>query len=178
MPEWLAAIIAIAAGAIVAGIALAIPALLLRFIIQRFTPKRNEDLFNPENVEGLLNEELQQAIEAVTADDTPSNRQALYKILLETTFCLPSSGSDEGTSQITATQNEAGKMVLVAFSDPVALKRWEASAKAMLVMPAQQLFELASEKDFDQILINPGSQAGGELARNDFVRLAQGVMPE
>lgn len=174
MPEWLAAIVAIAGGVI----AVAIPTLLLKFIIQKFTRKKNEDLFNPENVDGLLNEELQQTIEAVTADDTSLNRQALYKILLETTFCIPSSSSGEGTSAITATQNEEGEMVLVAFSDPVALRRWEFSPKAMLVMPAQQLFKLAVEQNFAEILINPDSQAGGKLAKRDFVRLAQGVIPE
>lgn len=153
---------------------MAVLALLLKF----FSGRRNTDLFNPNDIDGLLNEDLQQAIEAVTGNDTPASRQKLYQVLLETTFCLPSSGAGEGTSQITATQNEAGEMVLAAFSDPVALRRWEPDTNSMLVMPSQKLFELAVENGFDEILINPAGPAGGKLTKPEFARLAQGVIPE
>ena len=153
----------------------------MNFLKRLFARREPEtDLFNPEIHAELMNPELQQAIEAVTANNTSTTRRKLYEVLLETTFCIPSSASDdkEGTSQISATQNEAGELVLVAFSDPAALRRWEQNPEAMLVMPAQQLFQLALDNNFAEILINPAGPAGGKLARHEFARLAQGVIPE
>ncbi len=148
----------------------------MNFLKKLFARQKDDefDMFSPDTHEGLMNEELQTAIEAITADNTSDNRRKLYEILLETTFCLPSSGSD----QITATQNENGEMVLAAFSDPAALRRWEAKPKSMLVMPAEQLFQMAIENDFAEILINPAGPVGGKLAKHEFTRLAQGVIPE
>lgn len=152
----------------------------MNFLKKLFSRQKDDefDMFSPDEHDGLLNEELQAAIEAVTKDNTSDNRRKVFEILMETTFCLPSSGSDESTSQITATQNEDGEMVLAAFSDPVALRRWEAKPKSMLVMPAQQLFQMAIENDFAEILINPAGPVGGKLMKHEFTRLAQGVIPE
>lgn len=141
-------------------------------------PESGHTLFSPEHHERLMNEELQQAIEAVETDNTSTNRCKLYEILLQTTFCLPSSGSGEGTSQVSGVQNEAGELALAVFSDPAALRRWKPDAASMLVMPAEKLFEVAIEKGFAEILINPAGPAGGKLARHEFTRLAQGVIPE
>jgi len=152
----------------------------MNFFQKLFSRQKNDefDLFDPDTHEGLMNEELQAAIEAVTAENTSEHRRVLYEILLETTFCLPAFGSDEDTSQISATQNENGEMVLAAFSDPAALRRWEAKPESMMVMPAAQLFEMAIENDFAEILINPAGPAGGKLSKQEFTQLAQGEFPE
>ena len=152
----------------------------MNFLKKLFSRQKDDDfdMFSPDTHEGLMNEDLQEAIETVTANNTPENRRKLYEILLEATFCLPSSGSDENTSEISATQNENGELALVAFSDPAALRRWEAEPKSMLVMRAEQLFQVATENDFAEILINPAGPTGGKLAKHEFTRLAQGVIPE
>lgn len=149
------------------------------FLKKLFSRQKEEfDMFRPEDHEGLLNEELQEAIENVTADNSAANRRRVFELLLETTYCLPSAGSGDGSAQITATQNEEGEMVLAAFTDPPALRRWVNNPKSMLVMPAAQLFEVAINNDFAEILINPAGPVGGKLPRSEFISLSQGIIPD
>jgi hypothetical protein len=136
------------------------------------------DMFDPNEFEGLLNEDLQIAIEAVTADDNTHNRRKVYEILLKSALCVPSSGTKKGKSRITATQNEEGELALPAFSDPVALRRWDPDSKSMLVMTAEKLFQMAVDNDFAEIQLNPAGPAGGKLTPQEFRLLAKGLIPE
>lgn len=154
----------------------------MNFLKKLFSRRNNlDDMFSPELHDGLMNEELQAAIEDVAANDTSDNRRKVYELLRDTTFCLVNSSTAETAEDemsIAATQNEAGELVMVAFTDPAALRRWEPKPQAMLVMPAEKLFEIAIENNFAEILINPAGPAGGKLAKHEFMRLAQGVIPE
>lgn len=142
-------------------------------------PPMSRDIWNPEGVDRLLNEELHQAIEAATAIPTPENRRQLFRLLLTIVYCIPSAGgSGEGRPlTITASENEAGERVLMAFSDPCALKRWAPNPPAFVTLTAVKLFELVLENDFVLVCINPAGPAGGQLSRAEVEQLARGVIP-
>jgi SseB protein N-terminal domain len=142
-------------------------------------PPAPQDMWNPEGVERLFNEELHQAIETAAADPSSENRRRVFQLLMTIVYCIPSAGgSGEGRPlTITASKNEAGERVLVAFTDPCALKRWATDPPAFLALAAAELFELVLENDFVQVLINPAGPAGGQLSRGDVEQLARGIIP-
>lgn len=142
-------------------------------------PPVPKDMWNPEGVDRLLNEELHQAIEAAAANPTPENRRRVFQLLMTIVYCIPSAGgSAEGKPlTITASENEAGERVLMAFTDPCALKRWAPAPPAFAVLTAVKLFELVLEHNFALVRINPAGPAGGQLARGDVEQLARGVIP-
>lgn len=55
------------------------------------------DLWNPDGVDRLLNEELHRAIEAAAAEPTPENRRRGDQLLLGVVYCVPSTGGAAGT---------------------------------------------------------------------------------
>jgi hypothetical protein len=142
-------------------------------------PEMPRDLWNPEGVDRLFNEDLHQAIETSAETPTPENRRRVYQLLLSTVYCIPSMGeAGEGRPlTITATQNEAGERVLVAFTDPCALKRWAGNPPAFAAMTASKLFELVLGNDFVQVAINPAGPIGWRLSRGEVELLAQGIIP-
>jgi hypothetical protein len=140
-------------------------------------PTYAENLWNPEGVDRLLNEDLHCAIAAVAAEPTVENRRKLYELLSKITYCVPSNKSGADGLTIVASQNEQGEKVMVAFSDPCALKRWLPNPPAFLAIPAPKLFEIMLHNDFAEVLINPAGPAGGKLSRAEVERLACGEMP-
>lgn len=141
-------------------------------------PQVPSDLWNPEGMDRLANEELHQAIEAAAADPTPENRRRVLQLLLTIVYCVPTAGGSEGNRRtFLAIENEAGERVLMAFTDPFALKRWVSNPPAFIAMTAVKLFELVLENDFVQVRINPAGPAGGQLSRGDVEQLARGVIP-
>ncbi|MEZ6139560.1 MAG: SseB family protein [Zavarzinella sp.] len=150
-----------------------------RLFSQRRTPEPTnmENLWNPNGVDRLLNEELHCAIEAFTAEPTVENRRNFYLLLSTSNYCVPSSNNDAGGTTITASQNEQGELTLVAFSDPCALKRWQPNSPEFLVFTASKLFETILEYGIMEVIINPAGPAGGKLTRADVELMAQGKLP-
>jgi hypothetical protein len=140
-------------------------------------PTYSESLWNPVGTDRLLNEDLHRAMEAVAKDPTAEHRRRLYEWLAKITYCVPSNNHDAGGLTISASRNERGEMVMVAFSDPCALKRWLPNPPEFLAVAAWKLFEIMLENGFAEIVINPAGPAGGKLSRSEVERLARGEIP-
>lgn len=136
-------------------------------------------MWSPDDHPELLNEELQTAISAITASDTPENRKRLYEVLLTLTYCVCQTTDDtDGSTTVSATLNENGELVLIAFSDPAALRRWDADTESFLMMAAEPFFTMARDSNFAAISLNPAGPAGGIIRRHEFVPLAEGRIPD
>lgn len=134
------------------------------------------DMFDPGDHDGLFDEDLQAAIEAVTEDASEENRRHLFEVLLKATFCL-SISEEDGSSSVTAIKNEHGDIALVAFTDPPCLKRWTGEATNMMVLPGQKLFAFVLENNFAEVQINPAGPIGGRIPRFECELLAEGKIP-
>jgi len=167
-----------------------------RFVVAASLPMKVDDLFTQiheyvdakiaEHVpeadddvnDDLYDAELQAAMTAVAENDTPENRRDLYRILLKINYIVAlAAPSENGEAQMLLTKNREGDTVLPTFTDPGALRRW-ADAASMLVMTAQKFFELAVERDYVEVHVNPAGPAGGKLTRAEYTALAKAEMPE
>jgi hypothetical protein len=143
------------------------------------------------------NPALNRAMDTVAKSDNQETREALYKIILASTFILPRNGS--GDAQIkpgnrTADNNTRvafhtvehppGHIVLPVFTDVDALVAWSGAEVQWIGLPARTLFESILPTQIDEVRINPfckeqaPSRTGGIVTRNEFVALAQGLLPQ
>lgn len=135
-------------------------------------------MWNPDDHPELLNEDLQAAIQAIAASDTPTTRRQLYEVLLAQTYCVLHSQEPDGATTVTGIRSADGAAHLVAFSDPAALRRWDPDAISFLTMTADRFFQMAKDSVFDAVSLNPAGPAGGIIRRHEFTALADGRLPD
>ncbi|HEY3330602.1 MAG TPA: SseB family protein [Capsulimonadaceae bacterium] len=123
----------------------------------------------------LYDPELEAALNAVVEDDNRENREAVYRILLRTSFSLKDTGSGSGTS--VAMLVEDGHRLIVACSDPNALRKWDKSATDILVAPPKLFFDLVLSSDADGVVLNPAGPVGGRITRREIEYLSRGEIP-
>ncbi len=131
------------------------------------------------------NPQLIAAMTALTADDTPQNRQALYAALHHSTFLLPTTRARTGGNGtapdldldglVTATHD--GQLVLFVFTDEDSLRQWQADESPCMALSALDTFQLALNYQAGSIQINPSSAVGGLLTAGEIAALARGVSP-
>jgi hypothetical protein len=123
----------------------------------------------------------------VALKDSFLTRRALYEALLRSVLLVPVANpphadgwktlSQDTTLQFIATRGPDGQKWLLAFSDSASLQRWKPSGSSFVGLEAITLFGLATQNEFDAIIVNVAGPTGGEITRVEFELLARGVSP-
>ncbi|MBC7805241.1 MAG: SseB family protein [Akkermansiaceae bacterium] len=135
-------------------------------------------MWNPDDHPELLNEELQSAIQAIAASDTPKTRRQLYEVLQTLTYCVIHTNEPDGTTTVSGIRTADGAAHMIAFSDPAALRRWDPDIVSFLTMTADRFFAMAKDSAFKAISLNPAGPAGGIIQRYEFAAFAEGKIPD
>lgn len=132
----------------------------------------------------------------VVRNDNPKTRESLYKQVLASTLITlgEASGGTEvskgnwiadGNTQVAfkTIQHPPGNIVLPVFTSIEALTSWTSSQMPWVALRAQELFQSIVPTDIAEVRVNPFradqtiSRPGGIITRNEFVALAQGLLP-
>jgi hypothetical protein len=143
------------------------------------------------------NPALERAMREMARNDNPKTRKSLYKAVLASTFIVPGNGSggtevrkgewiaDSSTRVAFKTiEHPPGNIVLPVFTDIEALTSWAGSEVPWLALSAQELFQSIAPGNIAEVRVNPFrseqtiSRPGGIITRNEFMALAQGLLPE
>jgi hypothetical protein len=123
-------------------------------------------------------------------EDTPANRDALYKSMLAATFVVPThapeaaAGEDGGpapldgiSTSLIIVPDYRQRPVLPVFTDIEALRAWAPEGVHCVGMPARQVFGLALRNDITAVAVNPAGPTGGLVMRAELELLARGEVP-
>jgi hypothetical protein len=143
------------------------------------------------------NPALERAMREMARNDNPKTRKSLYKTVLASTFIVPGNVSggtearkgewiaDSSTRVAFKTiEHPPGNIMLPAFTDVEALTSWAGSEVPWLALSAQELFQSIAPGNIAEVRVNPFrpeqtiSRPGGIITRNEFMALAQGLLPE
>ena len=138
----------------------------------------------------LANPDLSVAIKSVAADNTPESRAVLYQTLLQSTLILPTPESED-LSQVEDPQfltedealtfmtyeNDAGGIVMIAFTDEDAALTWEPEGLPYIGLRGLDLILIAAENQVAEIAINPASPEGYRMQQDEIAALAEGESP-
>jgi hypothetical protein len=143
------------------------------------------------------NPALERAMQEMAKNDNPKTRKSLYKTVLASTFIVPgtaSGGTEVAQGNWVADRNTRvafktiehplGNLVLPVFTDVEALTSWAGSEVQWVALRAQDLFQSIAPGNIAEVRVNPFrpeqtiSRPGGIITRNEFVALAQGLLPE
>lgn len=139
---------------------------------------------------GITNPQLTEALQDFAQDDKSENRTALYQALLQSTLILPSPEEetpetgdasdtleeDEPLSFLTY-ENDAGSIVMIAFTDEDAALTWEPEGLPYLGLQATDLLFIAMENEVAEIVLNPASTESYRLDRAEITALGRGEIP-
>jgi hypothetical protein len=143
------------------------------------------------------NPALERAMRESAKNDNAKTRKSLYKTVLASTFIVPGKASggtevrkgewiaDSSTRVAFKTiEHPPGNIVLPVFTDVEALTSWAGSEVPWLALSAQELFQSIAPGNIAEVRVNPFrpeqtiSRPGGIITRNEFMALAQGLLPE
>lgn len=143
------------------------------------------------------NPALERAMRDVARQDDAKTRKSLYKAILASTFIVRGSASggtelskgdwiaDSNTRVAFKTiEHPPGTIVLPVFTDVEALTSWAGSEVEWIALRAQDLFQSIVPGKINEVRVNPFrpeqaiSRPGGIITRNEFVALAQGLLPQ
>lgn len=143
----------------------------------------------PENLAFL------QAMEAVAGSDSPENRQALYRTMLQAWFLVPTNQmpgpgapdqhvlkSDTRVS-VPIHRDARGKNIVPAFTDEQALERWTGGSP-WFALQGLIFFQSVAGTEADEIAVNPFRPGEkpirpfGRITRAECQALAEGLIPE
>jgi hypothetical protein len=134
---------------------------------------------------------------AVAKSDNTKTRESLYKTILASTFVVQ--GSVSGGSEVRkgkwvaddktrvafkTIEHPRGNIVLPVFTDVEALISWAGSEVQWIALGARELFQSIGHGEIAEVRVNPFrpgqtiSRPGGIITRNEFMALAQGLLPE
>jgi hypothetical protein len=132
----------------------------------------------------------------IAKSDNAKTRESLYKAILASTFILEetvSGGTDAGGKTIAdentrvafkTIEHPAGNVILPVFSDVDALASFAGANARWVALGAQALFQSIAPGDVAEVRVNPFrvgqamKRPGGIITRNEFMALAQGLLPE
>jgi hypothetical protein len=152
-------------------------------------PSAQSPKARPENLAFL------QAMEAVARLDSPDNRQALYRAMLQAWFLVPTSRMPdpgapgkhvlESDTQVSIPihRDARGKNIVPAFTDEQALAHWS-DASPWFALQGLIFFQGVAGTEADEIAVNPFrpgekvKRPHGRITRAEFQTLAEGLIPE
>ncbi len=154
-----------------------------------------KDLFKKQD--SPKNPALERAMHEMARNDNAKARESLYKAVLASTFIVQGDVSggievrkgkwvaDNSTRVAFKTiEHPPGNIVLPVFTDVEALSSWAGSEVQWIALRAQELFQSIAASNISEIRVNPFrpeqtiSRPGGIITRNEFMALAQGLLPE
>jgi hypothetical protein len=154
-----------------------------------------EDLFRKQD--SPKNPALERAMQEMARNDNAKTRASLYKAVLASTFIVQGSVSggievrkgkwvaDDSTRVAFKTiAHPPGNIVLPVFTEVAALTSWAGSELQWIALRAQELFQSIANSNIAEVRVNPFrpgqtiSRPGGIITRNEFMALAQGLLPE
>jgi hypothetical protein len=152
-----------------------------------------------EELEKLLPPENQELLHAVLeiSGASDSDRTRLYAGLLGATFLTPlikappenppapeaGKAPGEVTVEVLTLTGAQGEQVLPVFTHAAALQGWAEQQPwyqqtiPTISLTGEAVFQLASGSPIAIVLVNPGGPFGGQVPRNEFQALAQGLHP-
>jgi hypothetical protein len=154
-----------------------------------------KDLFRRQD--SPKNPALERAMQEMARNDDAKTRESLYKMVLASTFIVQgnvSGGAEvrkgkwiaDGSTRIEfkTVEHPPGNIVLPVFTDVEALTSWAGSEVQWIGLRARELFQSIAPGSIAEVRVNPFrpeqkiSRPGGIITRNEFMALAQGLMPE
>jgi hypothetical protein len=111
-----------------------------------------------------------EAMRGVAESRDMAARQSLYRTLLRSPLLMPMNGDNPRIAG-----DLVGWDVYAAFTSWEALRRWDPRAPSFQVIKGRALFPMLLQKRCGSLLLDPGSQIGGELYRNEVEALAGAV---
>lgn len=143
------------------------------------------------------NPALERAMQEIARNDSAKTRESLYKMILASTFIVQGNASGgtevrkgkwiaDGSTRVAfkTIEHPPGNIVLPVFTDVEALTSWAGSEVQWIALRAQELFQSIAPGSIAEVRVNPFrpeqtiSRPGGIITRNEFMALAQGLMPE
>jgi hypothetical protein len=143
------------------------------------------------------NSALERAMHEVARNDDAKTREWLYKTVLASTLIVQGnlSGGTEGRKgnwiadgstrvAFKTVEHPPGNIVLPVFTGVEALNSWAGSEAQWIGLRAQELFQSIAPLNIAEVRLNPFrvgqeiSRPGGIITRNEFIALAQGLLPE
>jgi hypothetical protein len=144
------------------------------------------------------NPALERTMDELARSDNTRTRESLYKAILASTFVLQgtvSGGAEErdgkriadGNTRVAfrTVEHPPGNIVLPVFTSVEALTSWAGSSEVQwIALGAQELFQSIAPGKIAEVRVNPFrpeqtiSKPGGTITRNEFLALAQGLLPE
>jgi SseB protein N-terminal domain/SseB protein C-terminal domain len=122
-------------------------------------------------------------MERVGADDTPENREELYKALLDADLLVPLPEEPEGDGVVEADAIEVVLLsgedgpVLPVFTTEERLLEWRPEGCGYATIGEGAIFEMAAGSDIQVVLVNHDSANTGWLVRREIEALARGRLP-
>jgi hypothetical protein len=154
-----------------------------------------KDLFRKQD--SPENPALERAMQEMARNDNPKTRASLYKAVLASTFIVQgnvSGGTEvakgkwiaDGSTRVAfkTIEHPPGNIALPVFTSVEALTSWVCSEVQWIALRAQELFQSIAPGDIAEVRVNPFrpeqkiSRPGGIITRNEFMALAQGLLPE
>lgn len=142
------------------------------------------------------NPKLELAMRELARNDNATTRESLYRAILASTFIMQgdvSGGNEVRNGKIIADSNTRvafrtlehppGNVVLPVFTNVEALASWAGSEVQWIALGAQELFQSIAPGKVTEVRVNPFrpeqtiSRPGGIITRNEFLALAQGLLP-
>lgn len=143
------------------------------------------------------NPALERAMHEMARNDNAKTRESLYKTVLAGTFIVQGDVSGgievrkgrwvaDGSTRVAfkTIEHPPGNIVLPVFTDVEALTSWAGSEVQWIALRAQELFQSIAPGNIAEVRVNPFrpeqtiSRPGGIITRNEFIALAQGLLPE
>jgi len=145
----------------------------------------------------FANSPLPAAMLAVAHDDSPQNRQTLYRSMLASWFVVPTREAPQEKPGFHSTptniadsfsleHDSEGQLVAVAFTDEEALRNWNKSIP-WIALQGTAFFQAVASTEAEEIVINPYDSGdpnskmirpGGRVTRWELEALAQGDIPQ
>lgn len=122
------------------------------------------------------NQELLRTMRVLARQRDDLSRQQVYQTLAASTLLLPlQKMPEEGAALSVAEDHEplGGRSVWCVFTDVSRLAQWRNPASPYLRVPGIRLVRAALQKNLGSVRINPGSDVGGELYRNELQRMGE-----
>ncbi len=127
----------------------------------------------PGDVDRTENPLLVDAMRTMAKSRDHSHRTALYRALLDATLFLHVTAPNDPTPQ--AVGELVGYDVFAAFTSVAAVRRFDPRRPPVVRLRGRELFPSLLNQNVGSILIDPRSEVGGELYRNELETLSDAV---
>lgn len=137
---------------------------------------------------GLTNPALRLALQDLAAEDSPPRRADFYRILLRSVLILPTNVPLSDVTErrtlpadtqinLMAFQNDAGAVMIPAFSDTEAVLAWKSEGVPFVALRAPDFFRLLAQQPHAEALLNLAGPVRVHLTRAEIEALAQSQLP-